>query len=115
MPPSDQRFSSSTSLGAEIQLDLEPVGFAKRILPRTLGLAWKHRRFVRSMTSHLPKEWPLGDRLVAWLVPSLERDVIFYHAGRGLSMSAQFQERHLARLDEDIYELLKERIKRERH
>lgn len=77
-------------------------GFASSVLPETMAVAETHRSVLEDMIKCTPRIWSFEDRVLAWLVPGLEREIVYFHAGRGPSMATRFSGHQVAHLDSDF-------------
>lgn len=76
-----------------------------------MAVAKKHRRAIAECLNNFPKDWPFEDRVLAWLVPGLEREIVHFHAKNGQSMEKVFRPHQIAHLDKDLRGQLYARIR----
>jgi hypothetical protein len=55
-------------------------------------------------------DWPFEDKVLAWLVPDLEREIVYFHANRGKPLSVLYLPHQVEHLDKDFCTLLKRRL-----
>lgn len=107
MPSRIRRRPLAQSLGASARTSLEPPQFGGAHIPLTAQLAQAAADWLRQQLRDVPIEWPFEDRVIAWLLPSLRRDIeVFHHAG-GPDITEIFQQHQLAHLDADLYRQLR--------
>ena len=68
-------------------------------------------RIVVKCLDGFPKEWPFEDRVLAWLVPDLQREIVHFHAKDGKSMSSIFLPGQIEHLDHDLRRELYKKVK----
>jgi hypothetical protein len=90
-----------------LSLALLADGFTSSVLPETMSLAGSHRNALERFIQGSPDNWPFEDRVLAWLSPALEREIVYFHAGRGPSMASRFSGQQVAHLDVDLCEALR--------
>ena len=76
-----------------------------------MDVARRYKRVVVTCLDDFPKDWPFEDRVLAWLVPALQREVVHFHAKDGKSMSSVFLPRQIEHLDGDLRRELYKRVR----
>ena len=95
----------------KLTLRTVPAGFTDSVLALTMATAERHKMVILQCLTHLPQDWPFKDRVLAWLVPSMEREINHFHANNGPSMAKMFQPHQIAHLDKDFNKQLYARVR----
>jgi hypothetical protein len=99
--------------GLEYALDLQcepPTSFATA-LPLTMGLATGLRIQLWQYVQDYPSVWSFPDRVLVWLLPTMEDDVAKFYRDRRKSMVDLFNEYQLERIDGALFRQLTRQIK----
>ena len=111
--PEEQHKKRATDHAKDVlvlSLRQEPARFAESVLPKTMRLADRSRRLIEGEFSLGANDWPYEDRLLAWLVPGLAKDVENFHRAGGPPMSAIFKTHQTEHLDTDLESALTVRL-----
>lgn len=76
-----------------------------------MAVARRNSRAISKCLNQLPQDWPFEDRVLAWLAPDLEREIVHFHGKNGASMDRIFQRHQIAHLDVDLRRQLYARIR----
>lgn len=93
----------------QLSAELEDT-FCESCLPLSMGIATDYQPII---LPYLPGEvgiWSYHDRVLVWLVPTLEPDVRKFYDSRGADMASLFKARQLDYIDEDLRALLVQRV-----
>jgi hypothetical protein len=89
--------------GQEQRCELEPPSFVTNVLPLTIGLAHAIRITLAPHIRSDPCGWPFPDRVLVWLLPTLESNVAHFHGGSGTAMLEQFKRHQLESIDKALF------------
>lgn len=84
--------------------------FSGSILPVTMFLAQALREIIEPELQATTRTLPFDDRVLVWLAPELERDIVLFHGGRGMALKAMFPPDAVAHLDSEYHQILRNRI-----
>ncbi|MEM7351171.1 MAG: hypothetical protein AAF657_10220 [Acidobacteriota bacterium] len=101
----------SQAQGQDLDLGQE-VSFGEYALPQMSSIGEAGRSILEPKLALLAKEWAFSDRLLNWLVPSLESDIESFYRSNGPGMLDMFAEHQLVHLDRDLSQQLLKRMLR---
>lgn len=117
--PSHQRAAAASQLARPAQaarlnapaIDLTAEApFSDSALPRTMGVARRHRRRILAQLARVGEGLPFEDRVLIWLAAHWKDDVENYHRADGKGMTEWFQSHVLERMDDHYHSLLRSRL-----
>lgn len=90
----------------------EQPSFGGSSLPKTITLALILRKIIEPELDESTKTLPFDDRVLAWLAPSLFRDMALFHGGIGKSLMECFSASAVAHLDVEYADILAGRVQK---
>lgn len=109
----DSTLSYAVIMKLQQNLKTKPAqepSFSASILPITMFLAQALREIIEPELDAATRTLPFDDRVLAWLAPELERDIVLFHGGRGVSLKTMFPADAVAHLDSEYHQILRNRI-----
>lgn len=88
--------------------------FAESNLPKTMQLADKLRFILMSELDESTDSLPFPDRVLAWLTPSMRRDIVLFHGGKGGALDDLIERHAISHLDDEFCMELSARTKKMR-
>lgn len=85
--------------------------FGESCLPLTMKTAKRLREQVSLHIAAIHPTWSFEDRVVVWLLPTLEHEARAFHTSGGRAMADIFQPRQLEHVDKDLVVELAERLR----
>ena len=84
--------------------------FLESSLPLTMELADSLKAIILPILEENSSSLPFHDRVLCWLVPTMERDIILFHGGVGPVLSESFNTQAVRHLDQQFYLRLSEAV-----
>lgn len=88
--------------------------FSESNLPRTVGIAESFRQAVEQQLDESTASLPFADRVLAWLAPTLHREIIHFHGKNGKSLVEVFNPVAVEHLDRELAKQIEQWAKRSR-
>ena len=95
----------------DIRCELQAPSFATSARPMTMGLAASIRIQLWKYLENTPTSWPFSDRVLVWLLPSMDADVVKFHANQGRSMVHVFNAHQIESIDAALLRILMAKIR----
>lgn len=93
-------------------LEIDPRQFSQSTLPQTMELALVLKSILLPLVRNAPQGWPFHDRVLLWLVPSLENDIRKFHESSSNSLRDMFPGDGVRLLDQILLTLLGAQVER---
>lgn len=84
--------------------------FTSSCLPNVIQFAMIHKNEIFSIIDDYNLSWSFDDNVIAWLLPSLKKDIRKFYFDNEISMEDIFSEHQINHIDEDLLELIKEKV-----
>jgi hypothetical protein len=75
-----------------------------------MNLARCNKNILNKQIGKANTDWPYEDRVLVWIFPTFQEDVMKYHNSNGQQMTKLFMAHQLSHFDDDFYIILERKI-----